>query len=264
MQQSYILAKGVLMLLIALGGVAAAVLVGFFASRTAAGVAKQLRHDVFAKVESFSSKEFDQFSTASLITRTTNDVQQIQMLIVMGIRMMCYAPILGIGGIIMAVGKSVSLSWIIAAAVVVLIGLILVIFAVALPKFKILQKLTDRINLVSRENLSGMMEIRAFGNQKHEEDRFEVANRNLRKYRTLYTACHGFDDACHDPRDEPCYTSYCMGRRTCHCRIYNANRRYDRFYAVCHADYYVIPDDCHDVHYGAACFRFSGPDCRGS
>lgn len=179
-QQSYILAKGVLMLLIALGGVAAAVLVGFFASRTAAGVAKQLRHDVFAKVESFSSKEFDQFSTASLITRTTNDVQQIQMLIVMGIRMMCYAPILGIGGIIMAVGKSVSLSWIIAAAVVVLIGLILVIFAVALPKFKILQKLTDRINLVSRENLSGMMEIRAFGNQKHEEDRFEVANRNLR------------------------------------------------------------------------------------
>ena len=140
---------------------------------------RRLRHDLFAKVESFSNGEFDRFSTASLITRTTNDVQQIQMLITMGVRMICYAPIMGIGGIIFAVGKSVSLSWLIAAAVVVLIGLIAVALAVALPKFKSLQKLIDRLNLVSREGLSGMMVVRAFGNEGYEERRFDKANRDL-------------------------------------------------------------------------------------
>ncbi len=179
-QQRYILKTGALMLLVTLAGALATVGVGFFASRVGAAVAKRLRHDVFQKVESFSSAEFNQFSTASLITRTTNDVLQVQMLITMGIRMVCYAPIMGIGGTIMAVGKSVSLSWIIAAAVIVLLGLILILFAVAMPKFKSLQKLIDRLNLVSRENLSGMMVIRAFSNEKYEEGRFEVANRNLR------------------------------------------------------------------------------------
>lgn len=119
------------------------------------------------------------FSTASLLPRTTNDIQQVQMLIVMGIRMVLYAPILGVGGVIMALGKSPSLSWIIALAVAVLLGIILILLAVAMPKFKAMQKLVDRLNLVSRESLSGLMVIRAFGNEQYEEQRFEKANTDL-------------------------------------------------------------------------------------
>lgn len=178
-QMRYIVMKGLEMLGIALLGVLAAVLVGFFASRISSGVAKQMRSDVFRKVESFSNTEFDKFSTASLITRTTNDVTQVQMLISMGLRLMCYAPIMGVGGIIFALQKSVSLSWIIALAVIVLLGLVIVLLNVAMPKFKSLQRLTDRLNLVSRENLSGMLVVRAFTNEKFEEARFDKANEDL-------------------------------------------------------------------------------------
>lgn len=178
-QVHYIVIKGLEMLGIALLGVLAAVLVGFFASRISSGVAKQMRSDVFRRVESFSNTEFDKFSTASLITRTTNDVTQVQMLISMGLRLMCYAPIMGVGGIIFALQKSVSLSWIIALAVIVLLGLVVVLLNVAMPKFKSLQRLTDRLNLVSRENLSGMLVVRAFTNEKFEEARFDKANEDL-------------------------------------------------------------------------------------
>lgn len=178
-QVHYIVMKGLEMLGIALLGVLAAVLVGFFASRISSGVAKQMRSDVFRKVESFSNTEFDKFSTASLITRTTNDVTQVQMLISIGLRLMCYAPIMGVGGIIFALQKSVSLSWIIALAVIVLLGLVIVLLNVAMPKFKSLQRLTDRLNLVSRENLSGMLVVRAFTNEKFEEARFDKANEDL-------------------------------------------------------------------------------------
>lgn len=178
-QVRYIVIKGLEMLGIALLGVLAAVLVGFFASRISSGVAKQMRSDVFRKVESFSNTEFDKFSTASLITRTTNDVTQVQMLISIGLRLMCYAPIMGVGGIIFALQKSVSLSWIIALAVIVLLGLVVVLLNVAMPKFKSLQRLTDRLNLVSRENLSGMLVVRAFTNEKFEEARFDRANEDL-------------------------------------------------------------------------------------
>ena len=178
-QVRYIVIKGLEMLGIALLGVLAAVLVGFFASRISSGVAKQMCSDVFRKVESFSNTEFDKFSTASLITRTTNDVTQVQMLISMGLRLMCYAPIMGVGGIIFALQKSVSLSWIIALAVIVLLGLVVVLLNVAMPKFKSLQRLTDRLNLVSRENLSGMLVVRAFTNEKFEEARFDKANEDL-------------------------------------------------------------------------------------
>ena len=178
-QMHYIVIKGLEMLGIALLGVLAAVLVGFFASRISSGVAKQMRSDVFRKVESFSNTEFDKFSTASLITRTTNDVTQVQMLISMGLRLMCYAPIMGVGGIIFALQKSVSLSWIIALAVIVLLCLVIVLLNVAMPKFKSLQRLTDRLNLVSRENLSGMLVVRAFTNEKFEEARFDKANEDL-------------------------------------------------------------------------------------
>ena len=178
-QTAYILRIGLMMLAIALLAGAATVLVSLLSSKIASGVAKNMRGDIFSKIESFSNSEFDKFSTASLITRCTNDITQIQQVLTMGIRMICYAPILGIGGIIMAVSKSVSMSWIIAVACSVLIGLIMVMMSIAMPKFKIMQKLVDRLNLVSRENLSGMMVIRAFNRQEFEKDRFASANDDL-------------------------------------------------------------------------------------
>ncbi|WP_406543580.1 ABC transporter ATP-binding protein [Clostridium ljungdahlii] len=180
-QSKYIINVGVTMLFISLLGGVCTVAVGFLAARTAAGLARNLRKNVFEKVENFSNAEFDKFSTASLITRSTNDITQIQMLMVIMIRMVFYAPIMGIGGVIRAMGKSKSMSWIIALAVIVLLGLILVVFAVAFPKFKIIQKLIDKLNLVTRENLSGMMVIRAFNTQKFEEERFDKANKDVTK-----------------------------------------------------------------------------------
>lgn len=180
-QTSYILRVGGLMLLIALLGGAATILVSLFSSRVAAGLARLLRKDIFDKVESFSNNEFDKFSTASLITRSTNDVTQIQMVLMIGIRMICYAPIMAVGGTIMALNKSTSMSWIIALACVMLIGMMLVVFAVAMPKFKAIQKLIDRLNLVVRENLNGLMVIRAFGTRRFEKKRFGKANDDLTK-----------------------------------------------------------------------------------
>lgn len=178
-QSNYIVKTGIYMLLISLLSAVCTILVGLAAARTAAGVSRNLRKDLFTKVESFSNNEFDKFSTASLMTRTTNDITQIQMLIVMGVRMIIYAPIMGVGGIIKALNKSNSMSWIIALAVVILISLMGSVFTVAVPKFKAIQKLIDRLNLVTRENLSGMMVIRAFNTQKFEEKRFDKANKDL-------------------------------------------------------------------------------------
>ncbi len=179
LQRDYILQTGGLMLLISLLGGACTISVGFLASRTAAGAARDIRKDTFQKVESFSSAEFDQFSTASLITRSTNDVTQVQMVIFMILRMVFYAPIIGIGGIIRAIDKSANMWWIIAVAVVALLSLILIVFTISLPKFKIMQSLIDRLNLVTRENLSGMMVVRAFNKQEDESERFDRANRDL-------------------------------------------------------------------------------------
>lgn len=178
-QNNYILHTGFIMLLITLLSALSTIIVGLLAARAAAGFSRDLRRRVFARVESFSNIEFDRFSTASLITRTTNDITQIQMLVVIMIRMIFYAPIIGIGGVIRAVGKSASMSWIIALAVIVLLGLVLIVFAVAMPKFKIIQKLVDRLNLIARENLSGMMVIRAFNTQRFEENRFDAANKDI-------------------------------------------------------------------------------------
>ena len=179
LQTSYILRTGGMMLLISLLGGACAIATGFLSARTAAGAARDIRRDTFAKVESFSISEFDKFSTASLITRSTNDVTQVQMVIFMILRMVFYAPIIGVGGVIRAISKSASMWWIIAVAVVALLSLILIVFSITLPKFKIMQTLVDRLNLVTRENLSGMMVIRAFNKQKYETERFDKANRDL-------------------------------------------------------------------------------------
>ena len=178
-QFNYIAKIGVYMLLITLAGGIFAILVSLIASKVAAGVAKDLRRDLFQKVESFSNREFDSFSTASLITRTTNDITQIQMFVVMAIRLICFAPIMGIGGMIMALQQGVSLSWIILLAIVLLIIVMVVICIVALPKFKSIQKMVYKLNLVTRESLTGMMVIRAFGTQKNEEERFDKANKDL-------------------------------------------------------------------------------------
>ena len=178
-QTSYILSMGGLMLLLTLLSVVATVIVGFLGARTAAGFARDLRVNLFRKVENFSFAELDKFSTASLITRSTNDITQMQMVTVMGLRMFFYAPIIGIGGVIRATGKASSMWWIIALAVSIILGVIAVVFAIALPKFKSIQKLIDKLNLVVRENLSGMMVIRAFAMQGEEEKRFDKANKDL-------------------------------------------------------------------------------------
>jgi len=178
-QTAYILRTGLRMLLISLLSVACSVLVGYLAARTAAGLARDLRRLVFRKVESFSSTEFDRFSTASLITRSTNDITQIQMVVIMLVRMVFYAPIIGVGGVIRAMSKDVSMWWIIAVAVVTLVVLIVIVYQIAVPKFRIMQSLIDRLNLVTRESLSGMMVIRAFNRQPFEEQRFDQANLDL-------------------------------------------------------------------------------------
>ena len=179
MQTSYIFRTGGKMLLMALLLAVCAISVGFCGSRMGAGIARDLRRDIFAKVTSFTNNEYDKFGTASLITRSTNDVTQVQGLVTMGLRIMCYAPIIGIGGTIMALSKSVSMAWVIALAVVLILGLICTISAIAMPRFKIMQQLVDKLNLVSRENLSGMMVIRAFATQDFEEKRFDKANKDL-------------------------------------------------------------------------------------
>lgn len=174
-----ILKIGAQMLGVSLIGGTLSVFVGFIASKVGAGIGQKLRIDLFEKVESFSNVEFDEFSTSSLITRTTNDVTQVQTLIIMMIRMIFYAPIMGIGGIIHAIRNCASMSWIIALAVIVLLGMIGTLFSFALPKFKIVQNMVDRLNQVVRENLSGLLVIRAFNTQKFEELRFDKANEDL-------------------------------------------------------------------------------------
>lgn len=179
MQIHYLLSTGGKMVALAFLGMAASVLVGFMASRVGAATGRNLRGRVFHKVVGFSNNEFDHFSTASLITRNTNDIQQIQLIIVMLLRIVLYAPILAIGGIIQVFQTNVSMSWIIALAVVLIGLVILVLFLVAMPKFKVLQTLVDKVNLVMREILTGLPVIRAFSTEKHEEERFDDANRML-------------------------------------------------------------------------------------
>ena len=179
LQTAYILRVGAIMLLVTLLSAIAVIIVGYYSAKIAAGTGRDLRSAEFAKVENFSGAEFDQFPTASLITRTTNDITQLQMVTMFVIRLVFYAPILAVGGIIRAVGKGSSMWWTIAVAVMVLIGLVIIIIAIALPKFRLMQKLIDRLNLVARENLSGILVIRAFNMQNFEENRFEKANVDL-------------------------------------------------------------------------------------
>ena len=181
MQNNYIIMTGLKMLGITLLSVLASVLVGLLGARVAATLGKDLRSSVFKKVMSFSNKEITEFSTASLITRSTNDIQQIQMMMVMFLRIVFYAPILGLGGVLKVLQTNTSMTWIIGVGVASVLVLVMIMFIVVMPRFKILQSLVDRLNLVSREILTGLPVIRAFSTEKYEEQRFEKANKDLTK-----------------------------------------------------------------------------------
>ncbi|MDR0445719.1 MAG: ABC transporter ATP-binding protein/permease [Oscillospiraceae bacterium] len=180
-QQASILSIGASMLGITLLVIGVTVLNGFLSSRISTGIGRNLRHDLFKKVQTFSPSEFDSFSTASLITRTTSDVQSVQQVAMMSLRMILSAPIMGVGGIIMALRLNLGMSWIVALSVVLLLLVQVIFFSRIIPKFTIMQKLRDKLNLVARENLTGMLVIRAFGNEAREEERFEQANNDIRK-----------------------------------------------------------------------------------
>ncbi|HSG42049.1 MAG TPA: ABC transporter ATP-binding protein [Anaerolineales bacterium] len=179
LQSNYIINLGAWMLGLTLLSATCTIIVGYLSARIAAGMGRDIRRDTFQKVESFSSAEFEHFSTASLITRTTNDITQIQMVTMIMIRMIFYAPLIGIGGVLKVITNDSPIAWLIIVAVLMLISLIIIVVSIAMPKFRIIQKLTDRVNLVARENLTGMMVIRAFNMQKFEEDRFDTANKDL-------------------------------------------------------------------------------------
>lgn len=181
MSSSYILKTGAKMLGLAGLGMVASIMVGLIASKVAAGVGRGLRRDVFHKVVGFSNAEFDKFSTASLITRSTNDIQQIQLLMVMLLRMVLYAPIMAAGGVWKVFNTNVDMSWIIGLGIVLILMVVIVLFVVVMPKFKVVQNMVDRLNLVSREILTGIPVIRAFSTERYEEQRFDKANRDLTK-----------------------------------------------------------------------------------
>lgn len=178
-QKEYLLTAGMKMLGMTLLMVAASVLAGYFASRTAAGIGRNLRDEVFERVVDFSNEQMHRFSTASLITRSTNDIQQVQMVMVMLLRMVCYAPILGIGGVIRVMQTQTGMSWIIILAVAIILLLVLILMQIAMPKFRLMQTLVDKMNLVSREILTGISVIRAFSRETYEEKRFDGVNREL-------------------------------------------------------------------------------------
>lgn len=179
-QTNYIFVSGLKMLGLALVSMVATVMVGFLGSRIAARLARDLRNQVFKKVVDFSESEMKQFSTASLITRSTNDIQQVQMLLVFLLRTIFYAPIIAIGGVVKVLATGTGMAWIIAVAVMAIATLVIILFAIAMPKFKTVQKLIDRLNLVTREILTGLPVIRAFAKEKHEEARFDKANKDLK------------------------------------------------------------------------------------
>lgn len=180
-QQNYIIHSGLIMLGYALGSATCAILVGFLASKIAAGLSKNLREAVFKKVTFFSNENFNKFNTSTLITRTTNDIQQVQMALVMMLRIVVYAPIMGIGALLHVMSSEANMTWIIALCVVLILSVVMVVFVVVMPKFKIMQKLTDKLNSVVRELLDGMLVIRAFNNEKVEEKKFDRANMDITK-----------------------------------------------------------------------------------
>ena len=253
-QNNYILQTGIKMLGIALIGTACAIGCGFLASKIGSGVSRLLRSDVFKKVENFSNEEFNKFSTASLITRTTNDITQVQMVVIMFIRIVCFAPMMGIGALIKAFNNTPSMTWIIGSWLLIIIFVVIIVtFAIVMPKFKIIQTFIDRLNLTMRENLSGMLVIRAFGNEKHSEESFDKANNDLTKINLFVNRAMV---------SMMPIMMFIFNIVTLVIVYYGAkqidlgnisNWTNDGIYAICNANYYVIFNDCNDCNYVATC-----------
>ena len=244
MQTNYVLQAGLQMLGLAAIAMLAAVLVTFLSSRVAAALGRDLRNKVYRKVLSFSSSEMNHFSTASLITRSTNDIQQVQMVMTLMFRIVLYAPILGIGGVLKVLQTESTMTWVLGLGVGVILAVMLVLFAVAMPKFKKLQTLVDKINLVTREILTGIPVIRAFSTEKHEEDRFEEANRRLTKTNLFVNRSMTFM--------MPVMMLIMNGltvlivyRRSWGGCGQCAGGKYDGLYPVRDADHHGVPDDFH-------------------
>ena len=243
-QMQYLFRVGGQMLGLTLLMVAVAILVGLIASRVSAAIGRDLRRETFSSVIHFSNAEIENFSTASLITRTTNDIQQVQFVCVILLRMVAYAPILGMGGIFHVVQGNTGLAWIIVLDVVLLLTLIAFLMNFAMPKFKIMQTLVDKLNLVSREILTGVMPVRAFSREKFEEERFDKASRELMGTQ-LFTNRHGRHDALYDPHHERHQSAHRLVRRQGHrCGQY-AGGRDDRLHHLHNADRHVLPDAGH-------------------
>ena len=250
-QKSYLLTAGLKMVGMALLMGVVTVFVGLFASRVAAGIGRDLRDQVFKKVVGFSNAEMDQFSTASLITRSTNDIQQIQMVSVLLLRMIAYAPILGIGGVVKVVKTGAGMGWIIVLAIIVIISYVMLLVSITMPKFKQMQKLVDNINLVSREILTGLSVIRAFGREDKEEERFDTANRELTGTDTVYQSCHDLYDAGYVHDHVLHHTWYRVGCSRQNRQWLHAGRYHDCVYYICHDDCYVIPHAFSHVHHAS-------------
>ena len=252
-QMHYILMSGIRMLAMALVIMLAAISVTFISARVAGRLGHDLRNSIYRKVMSFSSREYHKFSTASLITRSTNDVQQVQMTMAMMFRIVLYAPIIGIGGVLRVLETDSSMTWILGVGVVLILVIIGLLFSIAMPRFTKLQTLIDRLNLVTREILTGIPVIRAFSREKHEEDRFEDANKVLTKTNLF--------DAFHDADHERDFSSDRIQWFLCSGCGKHAGWRYDGVYSVCYADHYGLPDDhCH-VHYASESKCCSNANC---
>ena len=250
-QMGYLFRVGGQMLALTLLMVAVAVAVGFLASRVSAAIGRDLRRETFSSVIGFSNAEIENFSTASLITRTTNDIQQVQFVCVILLRMVAYAPILGIGGVLHVVGSSSGLSWIVVLDVALLLLLLIFLMSVAMPKFKVMQQLVDRLNLVSREILTGIMPVRAFSREKFEEQRFDKANRELMGTQ-LFTnrAMVAMMPFMTLIMNGTSLLIVWFGGKAMGCRHY-AGGRNDRLYHLHHADRHVLPDAGHGGRHAA-------------
>ena len=253
----YIWKIGMIMILVSCGSVVCSIVSSYLSARTAAGSARRIRGALFDKVTDFSAAELSEFSTASLITRSTNDVQMVQQTTVMTLRLACFAPIMGIGAVIKALRTSVSLSWTIGVALAVIVVIMLMSFFLVLPKFKVLQEKLDRINLIMKERLTGLLVIRAFTTEKTEEDRFDDANEELKKINMFVNRAMSFM--------MPALMFVMNGVRSASGGFAEPDdRRYACVSAICDACYHVIPLHHDDVHHAAACSGFHAANRQGA
>lgn len=258
MRTSYLLRTGGQMLLLTFGMIAAAVLCSYVGAKMSAAIGRDLRAQVFRKVLSFSSAEMDKFSTASLITRSTNDVTQIQAVCVMLVRIVLYAPIIGLGGVVMVARTKTGLGWVIALAVAAMLLLVGVLMKIAMPQFRAMQQRVDDVNLVSREILTGLPVIRAFHRERHEQERFDTASRRAHEHAAVRQPHHGVHGTGYDAHHVRRHGHDRVVRRQEHQRRTYADRRHDRLFELCVDDHHGLYDDHDRCGDAAACGGLGG------